>query len=283
MDRETVTFLCCALQGVAAALYLGKEAVQWIRARWRGDMKPLTVHHPVWLMGLIGGCLLTAALGFWFVFHPPVTTKAIAAIPTQTSSVPMEQPKTNPLAAPIPAQSKPKSKPTKAPLSPTPLVPSPQNAPIASESTPSPSQQPTYQQKCEGSACAQGPGSQATYNQYGAPKLVMTDAQGKALYSVARPYAGIQVTVFLLNPTTPDSTEYAKSLVSSLVSAGISVPPVAEAIQSGVGSGVSIIRGNNRTKLADDLATALEQAKVLTDFPFPQPPDTIVIFVGPNH
>ncbi len=29
---------------------------------------------------------------------------------------------------------------------------------------------PTYEQKCQGSACAQGPNSQATYNQYGASK-----------------------------------------------------------------------------------------------------------------
>jgi hypothetical protein len=33
-----------------------------------------------------------------------------------------------------------------------------------------PPSQPTYQQNCTGSACAQGPGSQATYNQYAAPQ-----------------------------------------------------------------------------------------------------------------
>jgi len=39
-----------------------------------------------------------------------------------------------------------------------------------------PTQPPTYQQDCTGSACAQGPGSQATYNQYGAaePKITAT-------------------------------------------------------------------------------------------------------------
>ncbi|MGD0732636.1 MAG: hypothetical protein ABR956_15345 [Terracidiphilus sp.] len=71
MDRETIIFCFCALQGAAAAIYLAKEAALWIRARRGGDMKPLIVHHPFWLVGLIGGCLLTAALGFWFVFHPP--------------------------------------------------------------------------------------------------------------------------------------------------------------------------------------------------------------------
>lgn len=73
MDRETVSFCFCALQGIAAAVYLGKEIVQWARARRGGDMKPLTVHHPFWLLGLVAGCLLTAGLGFWFVFHPPTS------------------------------------------------------------------------------------------------------------------------------------------------------------------------------------------------------------------
>lgn len=71
MDRDTIVFCGCALQGLAAAVYLGKETVQWLQARRTGEMKPLTVRHPFWLLGLVSGCLLTAALGFRFVFHPP--------------------------------------------------------------------------------------------------------------------------------------------------------------------------------------------------------------------
>lgn len=36
--------------------------------------------------------------------------------------------------------------------------------------------QPTYEQKCEGSACAQGPGSQATFNQFGPPEAKIIGA-----------------------------------------------------------------------------------------------------------
>lgn len=166
MDRESITFCGCALQGIAAAVYLGKEFWQWVRARRRGEMKPLIVHHPVWLVGLVAGCLLTAALGFWFVFHRPSATIASSQVsvpsagvepknsPTVASS---EAPKTAPLRPP-----KPKTVSREPALTHTPsAVPSSQ--PFAQEQ----SQQPTYEQKCEGSACAQGPGSQATLNQYG--------------------------------------------------------------------------------------------------------------------
>lgn len=60
-------------------------------------MKPLTVHHPFWLLGLVAGCLLTAGLGFWFVFHPLTSSTATQPKPaiqaTQQSRVVQEIPK----------------------------------------------------------------------------------------------------------------------------------------------------------------------------------------------
>jgi hypothetical protein len=80
--------------------------------------------------------------------------------------------------------------------------------------------QPTYEQKCEGSACAQGPGSQATYNQYGAPKMVMTVTQRRAVSDAMKPYAGIEVS-FYLETATDSTLAFAQQLCTALRDAGM--------------------------------------------------------------
>jgi len=80
---------------------------------------------------------------------------------------------------------------------------------------------PTYEQKCESSACAQGPNSQATFNEYGAPKLpVITDEQRDAIRDAMRPYAGIKISIFCHN-ATDDSSKYAEKLAGALKDAGM--------------------------------------------------------------
>jgi len=78
MDREIWVFGFCALQGLAAAIYIGKEAFQWLLARKRGAMKPIMIHHPILLFVIIVSFFVTAAIGFWFVFHPPVEKVAVS-------------------------------------------------------------------------------------------------------------------------------------------------------------------------------------------------------------
>lgn len=80
----------------------------------------------------------------------------------------------------------------------------------------------TYQQNCQGSACAQGTGSQATYNQYGPPKLAISDAQAAAIRDAMKPFSGIKITVAGHDPT-PDSIDYIVMLCGALNDAGITV------------------------------------------------------------
>jgi hypothetical protein len=145
-----------------------------------------------------------------------------------------------------------------------------------------PATQPTYQLKCDnGSPCAQGQGSTATaYNSFGRPNLVLTEDQERDIKSAVTPYPGLAIEIYIMNPTS-DSANYALKLRNTLSGGGASVSPINTAMQTGVYSGVSIIRGGNRVKEADDIAKAIGTAKVLSDWPYPQPPDTLVIFVVP--
>ena len=122
--------------------------------------------------------------------------------------------------------------------------------------------QPIYEQKCEGSACAQGPGSQATFNQYGAPKLVMTDAQRDAISENMKPFGGSKVRVGI-SLAEPDSGEYGRQLVLALQNAGMTVEH-SEAwsiVQAGApASGVSFSFTENHRAAAEALGMALRKA-----------------------
>lgn len=83
-----------------------------------------------------------------------------------------------------------------------------------------PVHQPTYQQQCVGSACAQGPNSKATFNQYGPRKLAISDTQLSAIGSALRPYAGSVVEVTATNATL-DWEFYAGRLVDAMTAAGV--------------------------------------------------------------
>jgi hypothetical protein len=154
---------------MAAAVYLGKEIWQWKRAQRGGDMKHLTVRHPFWLLGLIGGCLLTAGIGFWFVFHPPSRIE-VASIPSSNIKT-VEMPNT------IPAIRVPKDKPISKPRS-TPLpdkeATGPLNEPTKSAPT-APSGQPTFNIQGNSGNIAGINNGQQIFNQFGPPKRRIGD------------------------------------------------------------------------------------------------------------
>jgi Spy/CpxP family protein refolding chaperone len=80
-------------------------------------------------------------------------------------------------------------------------------------------------QPCIGSNCFQGTNSGTviqTLNQYGAPKLVMTDAQRDAIRDAMKPYAGTGIRIFC-HAETEDSRTYAEKLRDALKNAGLHV------------------------------------------------------------
>jgi hypothetical protein len=90
-----------------------------------------------------------------------------------------------------------------------------------------PAKSSTYDQHCVGSACAQGPGSTANYNQYGAPKLMLTDAQENAVLDAMKPFANMGFSVKCTESVTEDMLAYATKLNNALNKAGLveQVPP----------------------------------------------------------
>ena len=120
-------------------------------------------------------------------------------------------------------------------------------------------------QTCVGSACAQGPNSQATLNQFGAPKLIMTDSQRDLLRDAMKPYAGIGVDIFC-HDATEDSFAYAQQLAKALRDAGITVsgPDSGMGFSSGViPSGVSLLVGEDRVQAATVMANAMSAAGLI--------------------
>ena len=129
----------------------------------------------------------------------------------------------------ISPQSKPKTSspvPQKQPAPSAPVGETPQSKP----SSPTP-----QQQTCVGSNCVQGPNfGPQILNQYGAPKLVMTDVQKDAIRDAMKSYAGSKFTI-MRHDATPDSSEYADRLRDALKDAGM--------ICTGDGSGIVFMSG----------------------------------------
>jgi len=170
-----------------------------------------------------------------------------------------------------------KSTQAKTKTNPTPTVPPRlQNAPPS-----------TYQQKCEGSACAQGPGSQATYNQYGAQKLVMTDSQCDAIRDAMKPYVGKTADIEA-DDVTDDSQTYAIKFAQCMRDAGMDVtgPVFNGTIATGSPrvSGIQAFIGKNRSdeeNTLSALSTTLSPTQ-LSVVPG-RDPNQIVILIRPNR
>lgn len=83
-------------------------------------------------------------------------------------------------------------------------------------------QQNYESQTCVGSACAQGPGSRATFNQFGPPKLEMTSVQRAAISVAMEQYAGTTIRV-LTSTNDQDAKQFGAQLVGALQDAHMSV------------------------------------------------------------
>lgn len=77
-------------------------------------------------------------------------------------------------------------------------------------------------QTCVGSACAQGPGSQATFNQFGPPRLEMTSAQRETIRDAMKPYAGTTARI-MTSTNDDDAKQFGTQLVGALQDANLSV------------------------------------------------------------
>ena len=148
--------------------------------------------------------------------------------------------------------------------------------------------EPTYQQQCVGSACAQGPNSSATYNQFGTPKLAMTPKQQAEISKAMKGFAGITVTV-QANPPTKDTVEFGKMLEGALKGAGLITTGIYNSRMMFANTvdfpGMSIDFGNDRSNVANALAKVMIH-EGLIKAPIDRGPDTdsglFVITIAPN-
>lgn len=117
-------------------------------------------------------------------------------------------------------------------------------------------QQPSYQQQCVGSACAQGQGAQATFNQYGAPKLLMTDVQRDAIRDAMKPFAGMAVWA-TSHDSTEDSGAFAEQFIKAIRDANMN-GTLGYGTQFGpVSSGITITTAEDGLKAATALKESL--------------------------
>lgn len=93
---------------------------------------------------------------------------------------------------------------------------------------------PTYEQKCEGSACAQGPGSQATFNQYGEPRRLIKSNSLQGLKSTLGANPGV---VFIKSNSNGD--DLAQQLFGIFKDAGWRIS-ISTIIGQGLPDGVQV-------------------------------------------
>jgi hypothetical protein len=169
--------------GVSVNIYLGLLILllafalsaygfwNWETAR---KFSPTTRVNTLWILGLVYFCLL--GIQIRSQYRKDHVKSSVASNQPQTS-----QPRTNSTGSSGPPMGQSTVvvapgatvKPVGPKVTVAPTVNLPPAKPLAThnpQGSAPPSVQPTYQQKCEGSACAQGPNSSATYNKYGAPK-----------------------------------------------------------------------------------------------------------------
>jgi hypothetical protein len=209
MGHETVILYASAVQGIASAVGLAKDARQWIQARRRGEMKRLVIHHPFWFFGLLAGCVLTAALGSWF-FHPPHQTGNTTSPPQVVPSVATlsAAPSTtqSPVVNPAPPKTPSVNRGQSATANPQIIAP-------PASSTPS---QPTAPIDCGAMVgnCGSGGGPQ-TFNQYGEPERKIKAQFLEELTSVLKANPG-QASIM----SNSNSDELTQQLYSLFVAAG---------------------------------------------------------------
>jgi hypothetical protein len=150
---------------------------------------------------------------------------------------------------------------------------------------------PTQEQNCVGSACAQGAGSSAQYNQYGAAKLVISDEQRDQIRDAMVPYAGINVGI-VCNNATEDSMAFAKQLQKALNDAGlVAGTPIAAMVLASAGGVIPagmLVHATAGNKPAVDALGLIMQKVHVIDKPIPlgildQQEASFQITITPNH
>lgn len=191
--KEILYFGSAFFQVLGVAWMIFKDFFAWHKSTKKtGGAKHMTIRHPVIWVILIFGAFVTGAVGLWLVYHPPVV---VAQNPQ------LKEPRSNPAPqtqAPTQAPVIPQQQQA-LPRKPAKKVPVPETIPPIA---PTPAQPPTYgPQTCVGSACSQGPGSQATFNQYGEPRRLIKSDLLQGLSSILAANPGM---VFILSNSDGD-------------------------------------------------------------------------------
>lgn len=308
--------LCSIPQGVVALLLIGQWVRQMHRAnKFGADMG--TYRHQVLLAVLVIGCMVTSGGAVWFSRHPSDTPASIqpppapsapiakSSQPEQTKSQPANQPTSpavrgndNTLYGNVGNRAVAGSGNTivgatddhgntiirgDTTIGHNARSAGPSSVVIGADAGP---QQPTYKQECNGSACAQGPGSQATYNQFGANKLQMAGNESTAICSAMKPFAGTRVELEI-NISEQDSDQFGSDMQQALECAGISVnsdrAPML-VVYGARGSGVTAEYSDNHQAMAEALQKAMQNEPLyLSPFPLENHSDTFVVVVQPNR
>lgn len=128
-------------------------------------------------------------------------------------------------------------------------------------------------------------------NQYGPPRLLMTDDQELAVTKVMRLYAGSKFKIIINQMTSDqDSSNYAEKLRNALLNAGmvctgygntviISSPPIPP--------GISMVVRSDNEYVMNALKNVLEETgfpkELISAKAIETPSDTLEITITPNH
>jgi hypothetical protein len=272
------------------------DQVQKVRkklAKKRGRMqKPaFSDSYPVWSKALSLVMIVALIVGFRMVLSPPAVKLAILS-PTSAPANPGPQlPQSKPhnpvpQTTPQQIQKKPETKPHKHQDASTPTV-LPVVAPLSATTA-----QPQTPVDCGSMTgnCGSGGGSQ-TFNQYGAPKLVMTEDQRMAIRDAMKPFAGITIDIECQD-ATEDSFEYCKKLARAFTESGItSIGPTAGthlmSDSHAIPSGVSFSAGHEREGAAIALAKAMIESHLIDyqvkDWVNMQDNQAFMVIIAPNR
>ena len=250
-----ILFWAQVVSGIAAAIFIAQFAYGQGKRVGRVDLTSFLSSHPRWIIGLIAFSLTCGIVGLWLTYRIP---RAEKAAPCPTVSANRNQPTAS--------QNSGRPKATKQ--SPNRIGQQENLSALSTKVADLPSNpktQPTYEQKCEGSACAQGPGSLATLNQYGPRRRELSGNQVETFTNALR---GVQGSITVLGAaSTDDITPLISSICNAATNAGWYCNPVPYGniqINGGPPSGTSITcyADNWRREDAVRLEGAMKEANL---------------------
>lgn len=150
---------------------------------------------------------------------------------------------------------------------------------------------PSTQTCGAGSNCFQGNNSgHVEMNQYGAPKLLMTDEQRAAIKTAMRPYKGSKFVLYSSYPTE-DSEKFSKRLRDTLIDAGLICGQYISGdilMSEGTVHGLYVVFGKNKKDQFLTLESALIKSGALDQDKISfgkiyNEPDAFTIIISPNR